>query len=553
MAGAAPSAQAFGTVGNVWVPTKGWTHQNYEHEFITRAALGCHAGPTGDPVDPTDCFEDSLGTPTSETSSLEQITGRNPSPYDPESNWGGVGLPDQWPATEPAPAHCDNADYLAEIAGNHTRAVATDELLKCVNHARALFREAVEEAKPIVDDNGNLAADRVLIPAKRNVLRTFGRMLHTLQDFYAHSNWSDIPKPTEPISPFNPPGLDQRTPSLLFNNGYDRHAPGASDVPEPLSTGCYDENQPNSTCRQPVRVSHGDPFDDGATGSLNKDKGKIDPTTGRTSDPRTDRGKIHNNFAQAVRNAVTETRLQWQDLKHALNFTYGVNRGPKYACALMSDEPSGGGHCNAPSPAQQPPANGPCDTATWSQPGGTGHTIYMSYRNCTDRPVFVAPYGEGTNDNRYSYVRQCRNVPGGGGTTRWVIDAGYFPPEWPGIGNNTQKVVHCFKPWGGPSPAAARAASSAEKGTAAEPPCGDSFAQPGGTGTPVTIYHRNCLAQNVEVAPLATTGADRRYAYSSQCRYLETGRWTSWTIGPGYPDTPFPPENVNLQKTTRCL
>ncbi len=69
----------------------------------------------------------------------------------------------------------------------------------------------------------------------------------------------------------------------------------------------------------------------------------------------------------------------------------------------------------------------------------------------------------------------------------------------------------------------------------------------------MTIYHRNCLAQNVEVAPLATTGADRRYAYSSQCRYLETGRWTSWTIGPGYPDTPFPPENVNLQKTTRCL
>ena len=154
-----------------------------------------------------------------------------------------------------------------------------------------------------------------------------GRALHGTQDFYAHSNWADQADPTRPIGDDNPPGLNQPGPSAVF----DLRSETTPTVPAELTTGCYvlkDEVPGVGECRQ--RVTHA---------ALNKDRGLIDPDTGKTTDPTTPRGMVEDNFAKAVSGAVAETRRQWTDFQSELTARYGREKGALMVCALTHDDP----------------------------------------------------------------------------------------------------------------------------------------------------------------------------------------------------------------------
>ena len=73
--------------------------------------------------------------------------------------------------------------------------------------------------------------------------------------------------------------------------------------------------------------------------ALNKDRGIIDPATGRATGPTTPRGKVRDNFSKAVAGAVVESRRQWQDLQAELRVKYGTVRGERMICALTHDDP----------------------------------------------------------------------------------------------------------------------------------------------------------------------------------------------------------------------
>ena len=126
-------AAAFGTIDG--------GGQNREHERITRAAVACPAGTGSD----GDCFE---------PRSADQLAGHG-------KRFGAIGSPDLTEVSDPA-AHCDDADFLA---GGYprTRDEATASLLDCVDHLRGRFREAIDEAGDLLDDEGEI------IPAEVNL------------------------------------------------------------------------------------------------------------------------------------------------------------------------------------------------------------------------------------------------------------------------------------------------------------------------------------------------------------------------------------------------
>ena len=69
---------------------------------------------------------------------------------------------------------------------------------------------------------------------------------------------------------------------------------------------------------------------------LNKDEGLVDPASGATSDPRTDRGKIGTNFNRAVAGAIAEARRQWADMSAELVSRYGAAKGNLMICAITA-------------------------------------------------------------------------------------------------------------------------------------------------------------------------------------------------------------------------
>ena len=46
-----------------------------------------------------------------------------------------------------------------------------------------------------------------------------------------------------------------------------------------------------------------------------------------------------SNFAEAVTGAMVETRHQWQDLRAALEASYGEEKASLMVCALTHDDP----------------------------------------------------------------------------------------------------------------------------------------------------------------------------------------------------------------------
>jgi hypothetical protein len=325
------SAAAFGTIEG--------GGQNREHERITRAAVACPAGTGSDDA----CFE---------PRSVDQLAGHG-------KKFGAVGAPDITEVSNSA-AHCDNADFLA---GGYpqTRDEATATLQDCVNHLRLRFREAVDSAKDLLDDNGQLVAAEVNLDtdcaldadadpehrspppredrAKCKSLEGFGRALHGAQDFYSHSNWADAADPARPIGPENPPGLHRPAPSPVL----DLRGSTAPTVPQDLTTGCWvlNDRVPGvGMCTG--RITHA---------ALNKDTGLIDPATGSATAPTTLRGKVGTNFAAAVAGAVVETRHQWQEVRNALETAYGAAEASLMACALTHDDPVNDCHSRDPAAA----------------------------------------------------------------------------------------------------------------------------------------------------------------------------------------------------------
>jgi hypothetical protein len=303
------SAAAFGTIDS------GGQHR--EHERITRAALSC-ASETGSH---DDCFE---------PMSMDFLAGH-------DREFGAVGAPDSDEIFDPS-AHCDNADYL-EGDYPRTREEATAGLLDCVDHVRMRFGESARSAGDLLDDEGRVIQGEVDISAecrvfeaaesraKCSTLEALGRVLHGVQDFYAHSNWADVADPAHPAADDNPPGLGLPGPSPMF----DLREETAATVPAELATGCFvvrDEVTGVGECAD--RVTHA---------ALNKDNGLVDPETGAATDPTTPRGMVEDNFARAVAGAIEETRRQWRDLRAELRSRYGEEEAALMTCTLTHDDP----------------------------------------------------------------------------------------------------------------------------------------------------------------------------------------------------------------------
>ncbi|MFE3548237.1 CinY protein [Streptomyces kronopolitis] len=287
--------------------------QHAEHERITRAALACPPGRSGN-----DCFE---------PASLDQLAGT-------KGAFGAVGTPDIDEFFTPA-AHCDDADYLAVPGYPRSRAAARGALGECVTHLKADFTRGITRAAGMAPGGEVDVNDVRLVPdctfalgvpgrAKCDALEGLGRALHGTQDFYSHSNWTDHADPHRAIGTANPPGLGQTTPAPFLRLS----APAAlSTVPADLTTGCY-SLWPGG-CAD--RVTHD---------ALNKDTGIIDAVSGAATRPTTPRGQVSGNFAAAVSMAVENTRVQWQGFRETLTATYGPDQGNRLACALSHDNPA---------------------------------------------------------------------------------------------------------------------------------------------------------------------------------------------------------------------
>ncbi|HTJ32171.1 MAG TPA: vWA domain-containing protein [Dactylosporangium sp.] len=301
-------ASAFGTIGTLG--------QNWEHERITRLALGCapKQRSTGD------CFE---------PRSLSQLAGHL-------GTFGAVGAPDRDQVLDSS-AHCDDADYLDKPGYPQSRQQATAALAACIEHLRLEFGKGVDAAGKMLDAGGNLVPKQAQLHggcsfdhtytdiAKCSALEGFGRALHGAQDFYSHSNWADESDPDEPISETNPPGLN-RTDQAPFLNLTVNGPIDLSSLPAKFTTGYYSLGTDYCTPFN-SRIRHA---------CLNKDKAVID-NSGFATDPGTARGQVLKNEQKAVSAAIAETARQWRDFRALLRTTYGNDKANRIIMAMTQD------------------------------------------------------------------------------------------------------------------------------------------------------------------------------------------------------------------------
>lgn len=269
------------------------------------------------------------------------------------------------PVPEGSEAHCDNADFLdAQLFGLGveypvTRQEATVQLQICVSHMRGRIEEGIDAAGRIVDHGARIITPEVDIStldcrfsfpalqmhvfarAKCSTIEGFGRALHGIQDFYAHSNWADDAEP--PFGPNNPPGL-KRVDSPVFLD-----LRGENDiseqVPHNLSTGCFGglfTDGPVGKAGHPLEPGSIDCTGRITHHTLNKDNGLIDQVTGSVSTPgpNTPRSDFPGNFQRAVSAAIKDSRRQWRHFRESIRRTYGTERGNIMICALVRDRPA---------------------------------------------------------------------------------------------------------------------------------------------------------------------------------------------------------------------
>ncbi len=310
----ASSAMAFGTVGKMG--------QNFEHERITRHALGCKAGGLPQRL----CFE---------SDSLDEIAGKPPTWRG--IFWGAVGAPDN-PARllmTSSIAHCDNGDFVDSPGYPNTREKAQGQLIACRAEMDRNLNRAVEDAAALLDDRGRIKNSEIptiisctyvkvrgpTARAKCNVLEDLGLVLHAAQDFYSHSNWVDH-QSIAALSLENPRGLNNTGRAEWLNLRRDQ------PFPDGLITGCFDILSNVSTdAGCPGHVKHY---------YLNKDKGQIDPTIGKGSTPR---GQIDDNFKKAVEAAIEDSKDKFYTFKERLEAKYGPAKAALLVCAITHDNP----------------------------------------------------------------------------------------------------------------------------------------------------------------------------------------------------------------------
>lgn len=298
------SAFAFGTVEGLG--------QSSEHEKITRLALA----PFG------------FGTDT-----MDSLAGER-------GAFGAVGAPDRPDRglMSNQAAHCDGGDYVGSPGYPQSKEAAAAKLTACRDFVFTALNAAVAAAGRIVPENTlTIMKDEIpsMIPcvfdgssgrAKCDVLEQLGLAFHASQDFYAHTNWVDVPAPGA-LTADNPAGLKQAEPSPFI----DPAAKGA--FPDGLISGCYDGFPEGQHCTYNgdwARVKHA---------VLNKDNGPIDPMTGATGPGTTPRGAVGGNFERAVMAAASDTRSKWVWFKAQLLVVYGPERGRLISCAIEKDDP----------------------------------------------------------------------------------------------------------------------------------------------------------------------------------------------------------------------
>lgn len=332
--------------------------QNNEHDRITQAALGCDS--QYDPLTkPTQCFQ---------RSTLDNLAGISfgyfsavTAPDDMAMHLSGG--PDWW--------HCDKADFYNGFGYPISRTEATRKLQECRKWAKYILTNGVGEKDPLCHESdtnplrwtfrceGAASLGYLMLNGKGDVdveqprsfgctfngakgrikcrvLQQFGYTLHTLQDFYSHSNYADI-NMEWPLSWASIPGLGmQRTPEF-WDLGLE--TPDLPVIPDDnLSSGCY----PDAQCMKQQRSNHG---------QNNKDKSDINPITGQVTNPRTPRGQLDyfgtTNAQRAVNLAIQQTRIAWDNLQTEIIRREGPERGAKIICAITSDRPNDCGKTRA--------------------------------------------------------------------------------------------------------------------------------------------------------------------------------------------------------------
>jgi len=338
---------AFGTVNEPII-----LGQHNEHEMVTRLAFQC-PGPKSDGI----CFE---------PRSLDQLAGYHMDfmgiPIIGGGFNGAVGSPDTLdPIPEGPEAHCDDADFIDIPGYPQNRSAATAALQRCIDHLRARFHQAWVSAEQLLTIEGAVRSDMVDLSstfgnclfafpslqnhqsgrAKCNVIEGFGRALHGVQDFYAHSNWVDKADPSQPISDINPPGLG-RTDRAPFVVDLGATGPIPPDqIPHNLSTGCFvlsDKTPGEGDCAG--RVTHHTLTKDHGIIHLNGTFGASGPDTPRTE-------AIDDNFQLAVKAAVEASRDLWENFRAELRKQYGPVRGDMMICSLVRDDPVNNCHNHA--------------------------------------------------------------------------------------------------------------------------------------------------------------------------------------------------------------
>lgn len=326
--------------------------QHNEHEMVTRLAFQC-PGPKSDGI----CFE---------PRSLDQLAGYHMDfmgiPIIGGGFNGAVGSPDTLdPVPEGPEAHCDDADFIDIPGYPQNRSAATAALQRCIDHLRARFRQAWVSAEQLLTIEGAVRPDMVDLTstfgdclfafpslqnhqsgrAKCNVIEGFGRALHGVQDFYAHSNWVDKADPNQPISDINPPGLG-RTDRAPFVVDLGATGPIPNDqIPHNLSTGCFvlsDKTPGEGDCAG--RVTHHTLTKDHGIIHLNGTFGAAGPDTPRTE-------SVDDNFQLAVKAAVEASRDLWENFRAELRKQYGPVRGDIMICSLVRDDPVNNCHNHA--------------------------------------------------------------------------------------------------------------------------------------------------------------------------------------------------------------
>ena len=388
-----------------------------EHEMITRAALSCGKDSTPmtgvtvkgivDPVQ--NCFEprsiDNLAGYGSWTTTLPgSITlATYGAGYANSSGFGAVGAADnmamRWMSGGPEEWHCDGADFLPDSdnggkAYPQTITAARSRLAWCHDFSNMMLHSQlsgayasgcgslnpftgyanpctglVPMAANLLDANGLAKSGMELTSAcsfdggqkvtpsyvKCSALEPFGYILHAVEDFYSHSNYSDASDTSTPYSITNPPGFGPSVAAVwpLPPNGPVNTLPDFWDLsantliddisanlfgfsatvatvwaPWPI-TGCY----PDASCTD--RVTHT---------TMTKDlSGGIDYTLGANATigaPGNPRGTVGDNALRAIRLAILEVRRQWTVAQQALMAKYGTQQGAMMICALTRDNPT---------------------------------------------------------------------------------------------------------------------------------------------------------------------------------------------------------------------